>query len=178
MPTLTDHLSHYARYHRDARNLATHAIGIPMIVLAVAMLLSRPALPVAGVVLTPAMPVALACCAFYLRLDLRLGLLMAALFAVAVAIGAQTARMPVAHGLTLSLLLFAVGWAFQFAGHVFEGRKPAFVDDLRGLLIGPLFMVVETLFLFGRAPALRAEIERRAGPMRARRLPPLPRKPT
>jgi uncharacterized membrane protein YGL010W len=29
--------------------------------------------------------------------------------------------------------LFFVGWLFQFSGHYFEGRKPAFVDDLIGL---------------------------------------------
>ena len=33
-------LTHYAAYHRDRRNIASHFIGIPMIVLAVAVLLS------------------------------------------------------------------------------------------------------------------------------------------
>ena len=43
MQTLTDQLSKYAAFHRDRRNVVTHFIGIPMIVLAVAALLSRPA---------------------------------------------------------------------------------------------------------------------------------------
>lgn len=43
MKTLVDHLSQYANYHRDPRNIATHFVGIPMIVLAVTILLSRPA---------------------------------------------------------------------------------------------------------------------------------------
>ena len=42
MKTLTDHLAQYAAYHRDRRNIATHFIGIPLIVVAVAVLLSRP----------------------------------------------------------------------------------------------------------------------------------------
>ena len=42
MKTLVDHLAQYAAYHRDRRNIASHFIGIPMIVLAVAVLLSRP----------------------------------------------------------------------------------------------------------------------------------------
>ena len=31
MKTLNDHLSQYAAYHRDRRNIATHLIGVPMI---------------------------------------------------------------------------------------------------------------------------------------------------
>lgn len=36
MKTLTDHLTQYAAYHRDQRNILTHIIGIPLIVVAVA----------------------------------------------------------------------------------------------------------------------------------------------
>ena len=39
MKTLEEALSHYAGYHRDPRNIATHFVGVPMIVLAVAALL-------------------------------------------------------------------------------------------------------------------------------------------
>jgi uncharacterized membrane protein YGL010W len=42
-------------------------------------------------------------------------------------------------GLPLGAALFSVGWTFQFAGHVFEGKKPAFVDDKRQLLVGALW---------------------------------------
>jgi uncharacterized membrane protein YGL010W len=42
MKSLVDHLSQYAAYHRDPRNIASHFIGIPLIVVAVAVLLSRP----------------------------------------------------------------------------------------------------------------------------------------
>ena len=39
-------------------------------------------------------------------------------------------------GLPLAIPLFGVGWGFQFAGHLFEGKKPSFVDDKRQLLVG------------------------------------------
>ena len=65
--------------------------------------------------------------------------------------------------------LFLVGWVVQFIGHGFEGRKPAFLDDLVGLLIGPLFIVAEGGFLLGLRPELRAEIERGVGPTRSGR---------
>ena len=40
MKSLVDHLSQYAAYHRDPHNIATHFVGIPLIVIAVAMLRS------------------------------------------------------------------------------------------------------------------------------------------
>lgn len=39
-------------------------------------------------------------------------------------------------GLPLAVPMFAAGWGFQFAGHLFEGKKPSFVDDKRQLLVG------------------------------------------
>ncbi len=78
MKTLTDHLTQYAAYHMDQRNVATHFLGIPVIVLAVTTLLSRPALDVGGLPLTPALIVAALSSLFYLRLDLRFGLAMVA----------------------------------------------------------------------------------------------------
>jgi uncharacterized membrane protein YGL010W len=48
--------------------------------------------------------------------------------------------------------------------------KPAFFDDLRQLLIGPLFLCAEAYFLLGAKPALRRYVEERAGPVVARRV--------
>ena len=32
--------------------------------------------------------------------------------------------------------LFTVGWGFQFLGHVFEGKRPEFMNDPRFLFVG------------------------------------------
>lgn len=83
MKTLEDHLSQYAAYHRDARNIATHLVGIPMIVFAVEVLLSRPALGMlADIALSPALLLAVVSALFYLRLDLRFGIVMTVLLAL------------------------------------------------------------------------------------------------
>ena len=58
--------------------------------------------------------------------------------------------------------------ATQFIGHYFEGRKPAFVDDLTGLIIGPLFVAAELGFMLGLREPLRLAIEARVGPVRLR----------
>lgn len=162
MKSLIDHLSTYAAYHRDRRNVATHFVGVPLIVLSVAALLSRPALGVCGgVALAPALLVALAAGAFYLALDLRLGAAMVVLLTLALRGGAALALGSTALWLGGGLGLFVVGWTIQFIGHVFEGRKPAFVDDLIGLAIGPLFIVTEAAFALGLRLDLRHQIEAR-----------------
>jgi uncharacterized membrane protein YGL010W len=164
MKTLVDHLGQYAEYHRDRRNILSHFIGIPMIVVAVAVLLSRPGWEVAGLWLSPALLTALAAGIFYLRLDLRLGLLMSALLGLCLWAGAALAQQSTLVWLSGGLGLFVVGWIIQFIGHYYEGRKPAFVDDLMGLVVGPLFVVAELGFLLGLRPEVREAVERRAGP--------------
>lgn len=167
MKTLTDQLSQYAEYHRSERNILTHFVGVPMIVVAVAVLLSRPAFEVGGFTLSIALVAVVAASLFYLRLDLRFGLLLTALLAAALWFGGWAAAQSTAVWLGIGVGGFLVGWVIQFVGHHFEGRKPAFVDDVVGLLIGPLFVVAELLFLLGLCSGLKAAIESRAGATRA-----------
>jgi uncharacterized membrane protein YGL010W len=163
MRTLNEQLSGYAAYHRDRRNIATHFLGIPMIVLGVFGLVGRPAMALGGVA-SPGLLLLLGGVAFYVMLDLRFGLAMLAATAPAFAFGTWLAAQSTSHWLEGSLGLFVGGWAIQFVGHVFEGKKPAFVDDIVGLLIGPLFLVAETAFALGLRSEVRDAVEAKAGP--------------
>ncbi|MCF4995431.1 DUF962 domain-containing protein [Pseudomonas syringae] len=162
MKSLVDHLSQYAAYHRDPRNIVSHFIGIPLIVVAVAVLLSRPQWGV----LTPAVLVSLASAWFYLRLELRLGVLMTVLLGLSVWAGHALAQQSTMVWLSSGLGMFVVGWAIQFVGHHYEGRKPAFVDDVTGLIVGPLFVVTELAFMLGMRHELKEQIEARVGGVR------------
>lgn len=166
MKTLIDQLSNYAAYHRDTRNIATHFVGIPMIVLAVTVLLSRPALIINGIALSPALLVSLIAIGYYAALDLRYGMTMGVLFAAMLWLAKWLAWTSVGVWLASGIGLFVLGWALQFLGHHYEGRKPAFVDDLMGLAIGPLFVLAEAGFLLGLRPDVRTAIEERSGPTR------------
>lgn len=168
MRNLTEQLTQYAAYHRDARNIGTHFVGIPLIVLALAVLLSRPAIALwLPVPVSPAWLLFGASTIYYLMLDVPLGLMMAVVSAACVAFGAWLAQQGTAAWLGSGVGLFVVGWIFQFVGHIaWEHRKPAFVDDLIGLLIGPLFVLAEALFSIGWRPQLRAAIEAKVGPTR------------
>lgn len=169
MSPLVQQLAQYAAYHRDRRNIATHLLGVPLIVFAVTLLLSRPALVLGGWTLSPAVAAALATTLFYLRLDLRFGLAMATLLASALAGAQLLAAQPTPVWLGLGVGLFVVGWIIQFIGHAYEGRKPAFVDDLIGLIVGPLFVTAEVAFALGLRKEVEAAIVAAAGPTRVGR---------
>ena len=160
MKSLTQQLGNYAAYHRDRRNVMTHFVGIPLIVLAAAILLSRPTVAVGDLFVSPALIVAVAMIVYYLKLDLRYGLAMGVFLALCLAIAGEIAEGSFASWLSWGIGLFATGWIIQFVGHYYEGRKPAFLDDVMGLAIGPLFVVAEAGFLLG----LRKDVEAQINP--------------
>jgi len=54
-----------------------------------------------------------------------------------------------------------IGWVAQFIGHgVFEGRKPALMDNLLQVFSAPLFVVLEVLFMIGYNPGLALRCEK------------------
>jgi uncharacterized membrane protein YGL010W len=150
-------------YHRDIRNIWTHFVGVPMIVLAVVTLLSRPQIEIHELIVTPAKALLLLVGIYYIFLNVKLGIAMTALLSLAVLAAEQIAMLPTSQWLAWGVCLFVVGWIIQFIGHYWEGKKPAFFDDIRGLLIGPLFVVVEACFLMGFLQSLQATIVLRAG---------------
>ncbi|MEG3001403.1 MAG: Mpo1-like protein [Comamonas sp.] len=174
MKTLTDQLSQYADYHRDPRNILTHFFGVPMILFAVVILLSRPAWALGdgpalgGVPLSPAVIAAVLACSYYVLLDLRYGLAMGVVLAAMLAVAAPLAQQATAVWLGWGVGIFVVGWVIQFIGHYYEGRKPAFMDDIVGLLIGPLFVMAEMGFGLGLRREVQHAIEARSGPVRQR----------
>jgi uncharacterized membrane protein YGL010W len=166
----TRQLVQYAHYHRDPRNIVTHYIGIPLIAFAIAALLSRARLDLGALTLSADWVVWTLVTAWYLTLGQRtLTLTTAGVLAGLVALAHPLGAAPLGTWLAWSLGLFVVGWVFQFVGHFWEGRKPAFVDDLRGLLIGPMFVVAELGFAVGAGRPLQSAIDAAAGPVQRRR---------
>ncbi len=170
MKSLVDRLASYAEYHRDKRNIATHFVGIPMILVG-----AQGALAKVGIgPFNLAVGVTALATRYYRKLDPAYGNVMGTVLGATAAIGSIIAAMPMPIWAGTCATLFVGGWALQFLGHYFEGRKPAFLDDIKGLLDGPLFLVAEVAFMFGLSPQLREEVERRAGPTRWGKLDPVP----
>ena len=164
-------LVQYAEYHRDPRNIQTHLVGVPLIVLALGVLLSQPALSVAGAVLTPAWVIFVLIAGWYLTRGLwALGLAVSLAVGGLLWAGQWWAASVSGSVWAWGLGLFVVGWIIQFVGHYYEGRKPAFADDLVGLLVGPMFVVLELLAMAGLFQDVMQHIEAQAGPTRLRDL--------
>ena len=169
MRNATDLLAQYAEYHRDRRNIVSHFVGVPMIVFGVGVLLARPTLATGGVALTPAWLLFAFVAAWYLtRGSAVLGLAVSAIVALLLWLAQQVSGGSVSVWLAWGVGFFVVGWLIQFVGHWYEGKKPAFVDDIVGLLVGPMFVVAELMFMGGWNKPLLAEIERRVGPTHLR----------
>jgi uncharacterized membrane protein YGL010W len=162
-----DLMARYAEYHRDKRNIVTHFVGVPIIVWAVGILLSKPSL---GGWSLAWIAWLLATAWYVTRGNLVLGVATSIVNALLIALAQPFARLGLGHWLAWGIGVFVVGWLVQFLGHYYEGRKPAFADDVAGLLVGPMFIVGEGLFAIGWGRDLLAEIERRAGPAHLRDL--------
>lgn len=160
-----DLMVRYARYHRDQRNIATHMVGVPMIVFGIGVLLARATVGPADPGLSLAwLAWGVATLWYCSRGHLLLGLAVSLFNALLFALAHLASRGSLNLWLSWGLGFFGAGWIVQFIGHYYEGKKPAFTEDFTGLLVGPMFVTAEVLFALGLARPMLREIERRAGP--------------
>ncbi len=124
-------LAIYSESHRNPTNELIHFVCVPVIVFSLLGILwaVHPMLALAAV---------LAALWYYFQLSRPFAWGMLAMSAAMLAI---LAAMPPLTVLPLSIAVFVVAWIGQFIGHKIEGKKPSFFDDLRFLLIGPLFVL-------------------------------------
>ena len=167
MSKLEQLLSQYAAYHLDHKNILTHFVGIPLIVFSIMCLTARAGFHFSGFEITLALVLIIVSCAYYLKLDLWFGCIMLLLFSAVYPLALKIAGFGLATWLMLSVGIFVVGWVFQFVGHFYEKKKPAFVDDLIGLIIGPLFVLAEAIFMMGFRKELQQHILEQARKQRA-----------
>jgi uncharacterized membrane protein YGL010W len=167
MQTLEQQMSFYAAYHQDARNKATHFVGVPMIIFGLFIALGWLRLDVGGVTLTGAMLLAAVVLVWYFLLDVPLAAAMLALNAGLLYLADLVSVQPFGTGFAWFLVFFGGGWVIQLVGHVFEGRKPALADNFFQIFVAPIFLVAEAFFALGYKPALHAAVQKRAREMRA-----------
>jgi len=136
----------YDRYHQDPLNQSCHAIGIPLIAVSLLGLLAR---------------VGLSSELSFLNLGLflwSLGSLWAIVLRPRLGLGFSIAMLGL-YGIgsmlssALLVILFLVGWIFQFVGHiVYENKSPAFLKNLEHFFVGPLWIFNKSLHLRKLAP--------------------------
>ncbi len=167
MQTLEQQMSFYAAYHQDARNKASHFIGVPMIIFGLFIALGWARLEVGGATLTAAMLLAAVVLVWYFLLDVPLALAMLAVNAVLLYLADRVSTQPVTTGAVWFAVFFGGGWVIQLIGHAWEGRKPALVDNFFQIFVAPIFLAAEVFFALGYKPALHAAVQKRALEMRA-----------
>src|SRR4051812_14154877 len=121
----------YAESHRNPSNEVIHFVCIPAIVFSFLGMIwaLHPLAALATVIVS---------LAYYFRLSIPFGLGMLLMSGGMLWI---LSRLPQGQVMTVSLAVFVIAWIGQFIGHKIEGKKPSFFDDLRFLLIGPLFVL-------------------------------------
>jgi uncharacterized membrane protein YGL010W len=162
MKNLEEQMAIYAAYHQDARNKATHFIGVPVIILSLFIPLAWPRIDLAGMPLTAAMLFAFVVLAYYLVLDIPMGLAMAAVTLALVWLGHQIAALGAGPAWAWFGALFVGGWILQLVGHGFEGRRPALADNLFQIFVAPIFLCAEIFFALGYKPGLHQAVQERA----------------
>jgi uncharacterized membrane protein YGL010W len=167
MKNIEEQMSFYAAYHQDARNKATHFIGVPAIMLSLFIPMAWLRVEVGGVTLTAAMLFAAVVLVYYFLLDVPLALAMLVVTGILVYVGQAIADLGLVAGWTWFAILFVGGWVLQLVGHVFEGRKPALVSNLFQIFVAPIFLAAEVFFALGYKPRLHAAMQERALRMRA-----------
>jgi len=168
MKTIEERMAAYAAYHQDGRNKATHFVGVPVIALSLFIPLAWPQMQIGGIAVTGAMLLMAVFVCYYLLLDIPLGIAMLVVFGILLWAGGQIAALGRTEGWVWFGVLFVGGWALQFVGHMFEGRRPALVDNLfQSIFIAPIFLAAEVFFALGYKPKLHAAVQARAAQMRA-----------
>ncbi len=158
-------LKHYAEYHRDRRNIVTHFLGVPMIVFGLGVFGAGVSFTLGGVALTPAWLLFTVVAVWYLtRGHLGLGAATTVGVGLLMVLAHKVSGGSMGQWMAWWLGFLLVGWTFQFIGHYYEGRRPAFADDSVGLLVGPMFVALEMLAPTGLFKGLMEAIERHAGP--------------
>lgn len=164
MKSLLEQLSTYKSVHLNKSNVKTHFVGIPLIIWSIAIVLSMVGFELSTkhftVGITLMSIVAYCVLLYYVVLSRPLALMAILIFGPIVysATWVPATEWP----MVIALIAFITGWIFQFIGHAYEKAKPAFIDDLNQLFIGPLFLLAEIYFKFGGNKTLEQQVHQLA----------------
>jgi uncharacterized membrane protein YGL010W len=134
-----EQLAMYSAYHRDRRNQATHHVGVPLIVYALLVALLG----------------------FYLLNVPLVGAIATVIYGILYTLAVKVGAEDIGFVWTTFAVCFIGGWAIQFIGHVFEGRRPALFDNAVQVFMAPPFLIAEMLFAAGLEQGLARDIARR-----------------
>jgi len=181
---LRQQLSFYGAYHNNHVNVLIHTLFVPIILFTALVMVSplsssyETTVTVPGLMSTtlvvnfPLIYVTITGL-YYIMLEPVAG---ASFFCVMLMMWLGATNMFVTMGTRacyLALAIHVIGWIAQFLGHgVFEGRKPALLDNLiQSIVLAPLFVWLHILFFVGYRRGLQhdisVEVEKRLKTLKA-----------
>jgi len=164
MKSIEQQLSSYKSVHLNKHNITTHFFGIPLIIWSVALLLTYVDFPVEIMAINVNITLTVLLCGlvllYYFILSPGIAVCAVLLFGPIIYSAIYLAHID--NKMVIALSAFVIGWILQGIGHHFEKAKPAFIDDLNQLLIGPLFLVSKAYFLLGFDKQLAKNIDKNA----------------
>ena len=137
-------LDEYGESHQDPTNKAVHWVCVPLIALSLIGMLWALPVPAAFLNISPVLNwgvlFMMASVVYYFLLSPRLAVGMVGVMAV------FTVALYWLDGLRTPLWMLCVGifvlaWIGQFIGHLVEGKRPSFFQDLQFLMIGPMWLL-------------------------------------
>merc|ERR1711953_497428 len=153
---IVDFFSEYGSYHHNVVNKWIHIMCVPMILICANGHGEFAKFNEWNLVLI----VNTCAVLFYMSMDLTSGFVCALWMYGGHFLGMRDliAGNENAHAIIAAVHSFS--WIAQFVGHgVFEGRKPALMDNLLQVFSAPLFVTLEVLFMLGYAPELEKKCE-------------------
>ena len=140
----------YSENHQNPTNKLIHWVCVPLIVFSIIGLVSAIPFPHIGFLGKYNMYInwfsflMAGTMYYYLKLSPILSYFMLFFFGICYFFVIQLEYVEQAGGIALwqsSLIIFVLAWIGQYIGHKIEGKKPSFLDDLKFLLIGPLWLL-------------------------------------
>ena len=150
----------YNEYQEKALSRYCHMVGIPLIALSLMILLGFVHVLIPGILDVNLAEIAtLVLLIYYFRLQWRMALIITPILVVLLWIAQFFSYDgPSSFSLWSFIVILLVGAALQFTGYFLAGKRPTFIDSLWQVLVAPLCLVAEAIFMAGRMQGLMEAI--------------------
>lgn len=161
MRAFNQYFQTYQLQHTTLINKIAHFIGVPLLIFSILIFLSWIHISVPYTFdTTLAWLLSFTALIYYVFFDMIFAGVLAIIFILLNVIALLiTGNAPSWAGFTVFLVTFILGGILLLIGHLVEGKKPAFMNNHKQLLIAPLFLVAEAFFYFGYRTEIRDRLE-------------------
>lgn len=145
MSILIEKLTAFGKLHRTSGTTESLALGIAFMALGCASLLW----PVGFGYFNAALLLTVALAGYYYRIDAQYALVLLVPMLLILLLGSLIASLPALSWMIFTGVIIAVGVMYLRACYQQEEQRSAFIEDVRLIPIGPLFVVALAGFRFG-----------------------------